>query len=182
MPILMKKVIRIVASAKVDRYLSREKAESYQPGDRSGHPWSGRRRTSGFKAIIENKHSGLLYDSEIFSTLQTGDETESIRQAGARRRQDRSDAPEAGLRKRWDDFSKDTVIAYIDRAWGHGLALHDKSPAEEIYDTFSVSARRHSRKAVGDLYKKRLILFMKTASGLVLANPEVEIGKTLRDE
>lgn len=62
---------RIVASAKVDRYLSKEKA-SYQPGEEVNILiWQ--KTDLGFKAIIENMYSGLLYDSEIFQTLHTGD-------------------------------------------------------------------------------------------------------------
>ena len=61
---------RIVASAKVERFLSRDKAE-YSPGDKVDIlVWQ--KTDLGFKAIIDNKHSGLLYDNEIFSTLETG--------------------------------------------------------------------------------------------------------------
>ena len=61
---------RIVASAKVDRYLSREKAP-YEPGQEvSILIWQ--KTDLGFKAIIENRYSGLLYESEIFQPLHTG--------------------------------------------------------------------------------------------------------------
>lgn len=61
---------RIVASAKVDRYLSKEKAP-YEPGQEvSILIWQ--KTDLGFKAIIENRYSGLLYESEIFQPLHTG--------------------------------------------------------------------------------------------------------------
>jgi Uncharacterized protein conserved in bacteria len=61
---------RIVASAKVDRYLSKE-IPTYQPNDEvSILIWQ--KTDLGFKAIVENKFSGLIYDSEIFQHLQTG--------------------------------------------------------------------------------------------------------------
>ena len=42
---------RIVASAKVDRYLSKEKA-SYQPGEEVNTSLSGRRQTSGLRLLL----------------------------------------------------------------------------------------------------------------------------------
>ena len=53
------------------------------------------------------------------------------------------------------------------RAWGW-IGLTDKSPAEEIYDTFGVS-KKTFKKAVGDLYKKRLILLQE--DGIELVRP-----------
>ena len=61
---------RIVASAKVDRYLSKEKAD-YKPGQEvEVLVWQ--KTDLGFKAIIDNKYSGLLYESEIFQPLHAG--------------------------------------------------------------------------------------------------------------
>ena len=61
---------RIVASAKVDRYLSKEMA-TYEPGDEVNILiWQ--KTDLGFKAIIENQYSGLLYEGEIFQPLRTG--------------------------------------------------------------------------------------------------------------
>jgi predicted RNA-binding protein (virulence factor B family) len=44
--------------------------------------------------------------------------------------------------------------------------LNDKSAAEEIYETFGVS-KKTFKKAVGDLYKKRLVVLVK--GGIQLA-------------
>ena len=46
--------------------------------------------------------------------------------------------------------------------------MNDKSPAEEIYDVFGVS-KKTFKKAVGDLYKKRLILLHE--DGIELVRP-----------
>ena len=45
--------------------------------------------------------------------------------------------------------------------------LNDKSPAEDIYDTFGVS-KKTFKKGVGDLYKKRLITLHE--DGIALAD------------
>ena len=54
-----------------------------------------------------------------------------------------------------EDFSA-TLLDYI-REQGGRIALNDKSPAEEIYATFGVS-KKTFKKAVGDLYKKHLVV------------------------
>ena len=154
---------RIVASAKVDRYLSKEKAP-YQPGEEVNILiWQ--KTDLGFKAIIENMYSGLLYDSEIFQTLHTGDTLKAyIKQV---REDGKIDLilQKPGFEK-VDDFSK-TLYHYIADHGGR-IGLNDKSPAEEIYDVFGVS-KKTFKKAVGDLYKKRLILLH--VDGIELVRP-----------
>lgn len=142
---------RIVASAKVDRYLSKEIAP-YEPG-REVDILIWQKTDLGFKAIIDNEYSGLLYDSEIFQPLHTGMTLKAyvklVREDG------KIDLvlQKFGQRK-VEDFST-TLLDYI-REQGGRTTLNDKSPAEEIYDTFGVS-KKTFKKAVGDLYKKRLI-------------------------
>ena len=53
------------------------------------------------------------------------------------------------------DFSKE-LLEYIRQHQGH-IPLTDKSPAEDIYATFGVS-KKTFKQAVGDLYKRRLVL------------------------
>ena len=152
---------RIVASAKVDRYLSKEKAP-YEPGQEvSILIWQ--KTDLGFKAIIENRYSGLLYESEIFQPLHTGMTLKAYV------KQVREDGKiDLILQKpgqgKVEDFAA-TLLDYI-RAQGGHITLHDKSPAEEIYDTFGVS-KKTFKKAVGDLYKKHLVSLQE--NGIELA-------------
>lgn len=152
---------RIVASAKVDRYLSKEKAD-YVPGQEV-EVLIWQKTDLGFKAIIENRFGGLLYDSEIFQPLHTG------MRLKAYVKQVRDDGkidlmlqkPGAG---KVDDFAK-TLLEHI-RNNGGRTPLNDKTPAEEIYAMFGVS-KKTFKKAVGDLYKKRLVVLQD--DGIVLA-------------
>ena len=152
---------RIVASAKVDRYLSKEKAP-YEPGQEvSILIWQ--KTDLGFKAIIENRYSGLLYESEIFQPLHTGMTLKAYV------KQVREDGKiDLILQKpgqgKVEDFAA-TLLDYIREQGGH-ITLHDKSPAEEIYDTFGVS-KKTFKKAVGDLYKKHLVSLQE--NGIELA-------------
>ena len=152
---------RIVASAKVDRYLSKEKTP-YEPGQEvSILIWQ--KTDLGFKAIIENRYSGLLYESEIFQPLHTGMTLKAYV------KQVREDGKiDLILQKpgqgKVEDFAA-TLLDYIREQGGH-ITLHDKSPAEEIYDTFGVS-KKTFKKAVGDLYKKHLVSLQE--NGIELA-------------
>lgn len=154
---------RIVASAKVERYLSKEKAE-YAPGEEVDiFVWQ--RTDLGFKAIIEDTYSGLLYENEVFRELAPG------MRMRAYVKQIREDGKiDLMLNKpgysRVEDFSK-ILLDYIKEHGGH-ISLCDKSPAEDIYATFSVS-KKTFKKGVSDLYKKRLILVHD--DGLELVRP-----------
>ncbi|EJX10488.1 RNA-binding S1 domain-containing protein [gut metagenome] len=152
---------RIVASAKVERYLSKEKPE-YAAGDEVNIlVWQ--KTDLGFKSIIDNKYSGLLYENEIFTPLSAG------MQLRAYVKQVREDGKvDLMLQKpgfaKVGDFSK-MLLDYL-REQGGRIALTDKSPAEEIYEVFGVS-KKTFKKGVGDLYKKRLISLQDNAIVLV---------------
>jgi len=152
---------RIVASAKVERYLSKDKPE-YAVGEEVNILiWQ--KTDLGFKAIIDNKYSGLLYENEIFSSIETGMEMKAFV------KQVREDGKvdlilqKPGFEK-VDDFAK-TLLDYIKEQGGR-IHLNDKSPAEDIYDTFGVS-KKTFKKGVGDLYKKRLIALHEDGIALV---------------
>lgn len=142
---------RIMASAKVERYLSDE-APAYRPDDEvDGLVWQ--KTNLGFKVIVDNRFAGLLYDTEIFTSLYTGDRRKMYV------RQVRPDGKiDLALRPRGqaavEDFSE-VLLRHLQTNAGY-TPLCDKSPAEEIYAVFGVS-KKVFKKAVGDLYKKRLI-------------------------
>jgi predicted RNA-binding protein (virulence factor B family) len=141
---------RLMASAKVDKFLSKDRPP-YEAGEQVNILiWQ--KTELGFKAIVENKYAALLYDSEIFQPLHTG------MQLKAFVKQVREDGKidlilqKAGPRK-VDDFAE-TLLKYI-REHNGFTSFNDKSDAEEIYQTFGVS-KKTFKKAVGELYKMRL--------------------------
>lgn len=152
---------RIVASAKVERYLSKD-IPSYAPGD-PVQVLVWQKTELGYKVIVDNCYGGLLYENEIFGTLQVGMQTEAFV------KQVRPDGKiDLALQKpgyaRVDDFSK-VLLQHI-RTNGGYLALTDKSPAEDIYALFGVS-KKTFKKAVGDLYKRRLVVLEESGIRLV---------------
>ncbi|MBR3624937.1 MAG: GntR family transcriptional regulator [Bacteroidaceae bacterium] len=143
---------RLMAPAKVDKFLSKDRPP-YEAGEQVNILiWQ--KTELGFKAIVENKYAALLYDSEIFQPLHTG------MQLKAFVKQVREDGKidlilqKAGPRK-VDDFAE-TLLKYI-REHNSFTSFNDKSDAEEIYQTFGVS-KKTFKKAVGELYKMRLII------------------------
>lgn len=143
---------RIVASAKVERYLSKERV-AYQPGEEV-EILIWQKTDLGFKAIIEHQYGGLLYESEIFRPLQAGMTLKAyVKQVREDGKIDLMlQKPGAG---KVEDFAV-TLLEYI-REQGGTTSLNDKSPAEDIYAVFGVS-KKTFKKAVGDLYKKQLVI------------------------
>lgn len=143
---------RIMASAKVEHFLSEETPE-YEIGEEVNIlVWQ--HTDLGYKAIIDNKYSGLLYENEIFQPISIGMQLKAfIKQV---REDGKIDLElQQGGMKKVKDFSE-TLLAYIKEQRGF-IRFTDKSDAEQIYKTFGVS-KKTFKKAVGDLYKQRLIV------------------------
>lgn len=143
---------RIMASAKVERYLSDERPE-YQPGEEvEVMVWQ--RTDLGYKVIVDNKFSGMLFHNEVFRQLEIGMKLSAyIKQVRPDGKID-LELQKAGFHK-VDDFAE-VLLQYI-RDNGGRTSINDKTDAETIYDAFGVS-KKTFKKAVGDLYRKRLIM------------------------
>ena len=142
---------RIMATAKVEKYLSTERPP-YKHGDEVQLlVWQ--KTDLGFKVIVENKFQGQIYDNQIFRALHTGDTltgyVDHIRQDGKIDITVQRTGRQLTL-----DFSS-TLLQYLKE---HGGTCHlcDKSDAAEITMLFKVS-KKTFKKAVGDLYRQRLI-------------------------
>jgi len=142
---------RIMASAKVERYLNTD-FPPFQRGDEVDVLiWQ--KTDLGLKVIINNQYAGLLYDDQVFRNLRTGDRTKAyvhlVRPDG---KIDLSlqRKGQAGVR----DFTYD-LLDYLRQNNGYTV-LGDKSSPEDIYEVFGVS-KKVFKKAVGDLYKRHKI-------------------------
>lgn len=157
---------RIMATAKVERYLSTDHPP-YHGGDAvEALVWQ--KTDLGFKVIVDNRHSGLLFDDEIFRPLHSGDRlTAYVKQVRPDGKIDLSLQKKG--QKAVHDFS-DTLLRHLQRHQGH-TALGDKSPADEIYALFGVS-KKVFKKAIGDLYRRRLIELRPDGLWLVRDNDE----------
>lgn len=142
---------RMMASAKVEHFLSKDKPP-YKAGDEVQIlVWQ--KTDLGFKAIIDNAYAGLIYRDQIFKYVHTGDRMKAY-VANVR--------PDGKIdltlqhtgRQQTLDFSE-TLLTYL-HEHGGTCDLGDKSDAEEIKARFEVSKKVY-KKAIGDLYRRRLI-------------------------
>ena len=142
---------RIVASAKVERYFD-PSFPPYRYGDEvSLLVWQ--KTDLGFKVIVDNRYAGLVYSNQIFREIRTGDRMkgyiEAVREDG------KIDVMLQPTGWRMTKGTADVLLDYLETHQGV-CRLTDKSPAEDIYQAFQVSKKSY-KKAVGDLYKRRLI-------------------------
>ncbi|MBR0433079.1 MAG: GntR family transcriptional regulator [Bacteroidaceae bacterium] len=152
---------RIMASAKVERYLSND-YPPYHGGDEvDALIWQ--KTDLGFKVVVDNQFAGLLFDDEIFRELHSGDRLRAYV------KQVRPDGKiDLSLQRKGQRAVKDFSEILLEHLQTHGgrTALGDKSPADEIYAVFGVS-KKVFKKAVGDLYRRRLIVIADDGISLV---------------
>ncbi len=173
---------RLMATAKVEKYLE---PASPHGSDRTIEPPSGavggaegagakhgqpcdcliwQKTDLGFKAIVDNRYQGQLYDNQIFQPLRTGDRLtayiDHVREDG---KIDLTLQP-TGHRQTLD-FAQ-VLLRYLHENDGR-CNLGDHSPAEIIADRFQVSKKTFKR-AIGDLYRRRLIVI--TDDGIRLSD------------
>lgn len=147
---------RIVASAKVDKFLSDE-MPPYSSGEEVDILIQ-QKSDLGMKAIVDGKYRGLIFDNEIFQPLHTGDKLKAyVKQVRPDGKIDLKLQRYFG-KKRITTFS-DQLLQYLKACKDGFCPLHDKSDAEDIYSTFGVSKKTFKR-GVGDLYKHQFITLL----------------------
>jgi predicted RNA-binding protein (virulence factor B family) len=146
---------RLMATAKVEKYIQTpDLADLPDLGHGTAVDLLVWQKTDlGFKCIVNNRFQGQIYDNQIFQPLHSGDRitayVDHVRQDG---KIDLTLQPTG--RQHTLDFAE-VLLRYLYENDGF-CNLGDKSPAELIYDRFQVSKKAY-KKAVGDLYRRRLI-------------------------
>ena len=142
---------RMVATSKLDKYLDNVPPE-YYPGQEV-HLMVQSKTDIGYKVIVNNLHWGMLYQNEVFRTLQQGEQlTGYIKQVREDEKIDVS-LQKPGIESAME--LSDRIISMLKQEGGF-LAVTDKSSPDAIYSLFGESKKNYKR-AVGMLYKKRLI-------------------------
>ncbi|MCK4839065.1 MAG: GntR family transcriptional regulator, partial [Desulfobulbaceae bacterium] len=107
----------------------------------------------GYKAVVNHSHWGVIYKNEVFQQLHLGQALKGfIKKIREDLKIDLS-LQQSGYQK-VDDISQAILETINDH--GGRIAVTDKSPPEDIYALFGVS-KKTFKKAIGTLYKKRLI-------------------------
>ncbi|MBP6055086.1 MAG: GntR family transcriptional regulator [Cytophagaceae bacterium] len=143
---------RIVASARVEKFLPITDGSEFTIGDKvDAIPFE--HTDLGIKCLVNNCKIGMLFKNQVFTNLTFGEST-SVYIANIR--------PDGKLDLRLEavgmvriDSQAERILAAIKENNGV-LMLHDKSPAEDIYQQFGMS-KKDFKKGVGALYKSKLI-------------------------
>jgi predicted RNA-binding protein (virulence factor B family) len=146
---------RIVASARIDKFLDNVPPQ---------YEWNqevdllvAERTDLGYKVIINHLHWGLLYHNEVFRALNNGEKLKGyIKEVREDEKIDVS-IHKLGYEK-VEPIAQRILQALAQN--GNYLPVHDKSDAEEIYALFACS-KKSFKKAMGALYKQRLIILEK---------------------
>ncbi|MGM0568268.1 MAG: CvfB family protein [Elusimicrobiota bacterium] len=157
---------RIAASAKLSKFLDNE-AAGYEKGEEVDLLIYAK-TDMGYQAVINNSHTGLVYKTEVFSPLKIGQKTKGfikkIREDG-----------KIDLCLQKPGYGKIEGIAekILEKLKEEGgfIPLSDKSNPEIIYRKFGISKKNY-KKAVGALFKKRLITISSKGITLKTSQPE----------
>lgn len=149
---LDKRTRRITATSRLDRYLDTTPAD-YKPGQPVELLVAGE-TPMGFKAIINNRHWGLIHKNEVFKFLRSGmHEQGYIKEVRADGKVSLSLQPVGAA---LSDSLQEQIMARLD-AEGGVLPVSDKSDPALISKLFNVS-KGNFKKAIGGLFKQGRIV------------------------
>ncbi len=143
---------RVVASAKLDRFLDSSKPNYYH---RQKVDLLVTQRTEiGYKVIVDGRHWGMVYQSETYRDINIGDHLDGyvkhVRPDG------KVDVTVEKIeRMRVGDLSG-TIIDYLKKHDGK-MSVTDKSTPEEIRNMFNCS-KKDFKKAIGQLYREHQVI------------------------
>lgn len=152
---------RLFASSQIDRFLQNVKL-SVEEGEKVNlivyH-----QTDLGFSVIVNNVHKGLVYDNEVFSSVNVGDQlTGYVKTIREDHKLDITLQPmDFRLVK---DENEQKIMAALEANEGF-LFVTDKSAPEDIHSLFGIS-KKAFKKAIGGLYKARKIKLEKNGIGL----------------
>lgn len=142
---------RIAGSSKIEKFLDNLPPE-YEEGEEV-EIMVYAESDLGYKAIINGAHTGILYQNEVFKKIRRGEKIKAyIKKV---REDEKIDLilEKQGYQK--VDGMSQSILDKLNKANGF-MELNDKSPAEEISKVFGMS-KKNFKKAIGSLYKQRLI-------------------------
>lgn len=144
---------RIAASAKLDKFLDNTPPE-YEHGDEV-QLMIAEETDLGYKAIVNNEHWGMLYKNQLYQSLSQGQKI--IGYINKVRDDDKIDLllEKPGYEK--VDAISQKILDELKQNRGF-MAVSDNTSPEMINALFGIS-KKNFKKAIGSLYKKRMITF-----------------------
>ena len=142
---------RIVASAKIAKFLNQSEPEYYHR--EKVEVLVVQRSDLGYRVIINNAHWGQIYQNETYQDVNIGDRfTAFVKQV---RPDGKIDVTLAKIEKMRVDDLAERILDYLSAHNGE-MALTDKSDPEDINKTFNCS-KKDFKKALGLLYKQQKV-------------------------
>lgn len=142
---------RIVASAKLDKFLDNKPAKYYHR--QMVDALIVQRTELGYKVIINNLHWGMIYQNETYCSVNIGEVHKGfIKQI---RPDGKIDLTLNMIEKMRVDNLADSILNSMKANDGR-LSLNDKSSPEEIMKAFNCS-KKDFKKSLGQLYKLKKI-------------------------
>ena len=145
------KSFRLVASTRLHKFLSNEQLELQQNDQVDLLVF--RKSDLGWDVVVNNKHKGLIFASEVFQDIAIGDELKGyVKKIRQDAKLDITLQP-IGIDKL--DPAAQAIYEKLIAEEGV-LRVHDKSSPEDIKAIFQMSKKTFKR-AIGSLYKNRKI-------------------------
>ncbi|MBR6489875.1 MAG: GntR family transcriptional regulator [Muribaculaceae bacterium] len=147
---------RIVASAKLDKFLDKSQPSYYHR--QKVDVLIVQQQEIGYRVILDGKHWGMIYNNELYQPVNIGEHhmgfIKQVRDDG------KIDVTLAKIEKMRVDDVADEILDYL-RQNGGSMTLNDKSSPDEIMRTFNCS-KKDFKKALGLLYKQHKISLGET--------------------
>lgn len=142
---------RIVASAKLDKFLGKSLPDYYHR--QKVDVLIVQQLEIGYKVILDGKFWGMIYNNELYKPVNIGEHhmgfIKQVRDDG------KIDVTLAKIEKMRIDDVAHSVMQYLHENGG-SMTFNDKSAPEDIVSTFNCS-KKDFKKALGLLYKQHKI-------------------------
>ena len=142
---------RIVASAKLDKFLNKNLPDYYHR--QKVDVLITQQQEIGYRVIVDGKYWGMIYNNELYNPVNIGEHhmgfIKQVRDDG------KIDVTLAKIEKMRVDDVADAIIDFLNDNGG-SMTLNDKSSPDDILRTFNCS-KKDFKKALGQLYKQHKI-------------------------
>jgi uncharacterized protein len=148
---LDQKTQRLLASAKIDKFLESERLTVAEGDEVDLIVWQ--KTDLGYNVVVNQYHKGLIYANEVFQPLQIGDSLK-----GYVKKIREENKLDISLQKTGYEVVEPIakqILEEVEKGKGF-LALSDSSSPEDIYNKLKIS-KKVFKKAIGGLYKQGII-------------------------
>lgn len=142
---------RLLASAKIDKFLENERLTVNEGDEVDLLVWQ--KTDLGYNVVVNQYHKGLIYANEVFQPLQIGDALK-----GYVKKIREENKLDISLQKTGYEVVEPVakqILEEVEKGKGF-LNLSDNSSPEDIYNRLKIS-KKVFKKAIGGLYKQGII-------------------------